>query len=82
MNVSLENTFERFFKTKTAGDVEGTMAFFSADLASYIDATLGWDFDSYDALKAVFEQYMPNWSPPARSYATGVSPTRRAPSST
>ena len=39
---------------------------------SYIDATLGWDFDSYDALKGAFEQYMPNWSPPARSYATGV----------
>lgn len=72
MNRPLEDTFERFFETKTAGDVEGTMAFFSADLASYIDATLGWDFDSYEALKAVFERYMPNWSPPARSYATGV----------
>ena len=48
------------------------MSYFSPDLASYIDATLGWDFDSYEALKDAFEQYMPNWSPPARSYATAV----------
>ncbi len=72
MTAPLENAFATFFETKTACDVEGTMAYFSPDLASYIDATLGWDFDSYDALKGAFEQYMPNWSPPARSYATGV----------
>ena len=68
----LAATLETFFETKTACDVEGTMAYFSPDLATYIDATLGWDFDSYEALKAVFAQYMPNWSPPARSYATRV----------
>jgi hypothetical protein len=50
------NTLERFFEIKTGADVEGTMAFFSPDLVSYIDATLGWDFDSYDALRGVFEQ--------------------------
>ena len=72
MTAPLENAFESFFETKTACDVEGTMSYFSPNLASYIDATLGWDFDGYDALKAVFAQYMPNWSPPARSYATGV----------
>ena len=72
MTASLATTFETFFETKTSADVEGTMAFFSPDLVSYIDATLGWDFDSYDSLKGAFEQYMPNWSPPARSYATGV----------
>jgi ketosteroid isomerase-like protein len=69
---ALAATFETFFETKTAADVEGTMSYFSTELASYIDATLGWDFDSYEALKAVFEQYMPNWSPPARSYTTAV----------
>jgi hypothetical protein len=68
----LAGELETFFETKTACDVEGTMAYFSPGLASYIDATLGWDFDSYDALKGVFEQYMPNWSPPARSYATRI----------
>ena len=72
MNGPLDTTFERFFATKTACDVEGTMAFFAPDLATYTDATLGWDLDGYDTLKRVFEQYMPNWSPPARSYTTGV----------
>jgi hypothetical protein len=68
----LAPTFDRFFATKTACDVDGTMDFFSHDLASYIDATLGWDLSGYDTLRAVFEQYMPNWRPPARSYTTGV----------
>ncbi|MGI9622700.1 MAG: nuclear transport factor 2 family protein, partial [Acidimicrobiales bacterium] len=26
--------------------------------------------DSFDALQAIFEQYMPHWGPPARSYST------------
>jgi hypothetical protein len=68
----LHDLFERFFETKTAGDVDGTMAFFARDMAGYIDATLGWDFDSYAALKAVFERYMPTWAPPARSYASKI----------
>lgn len=51
------------------------MAYFSPDLETYSDATLGRDFDSYAALKAVFEQYMPLWVPPARSYATKFTPT-------
>jgi hypothetical protein len=63
---------DRFFETKTACDLEGTMSYFAPDMASYIDATLGWDFDSYEALQAVFTQYMPNWAPPARSYATKI----------
>ena len=28
------------------------------------------DVDSFEALQAIFEQYMPNWGPPARSYST------------
>jgi len=65
-------TFDAFFETKTAADVEGTMSYFSPDLATYIDATLGWEFASYEALNEVFEKYMPNWRPPARSYATAM----------
>jgi hypothetical protein len=68
----LAGVLERFFDTKTACDVEGTMAYFSPSLASYIDATLGWDLDSYETLEGVFKQYMPNWAPPARSYATKI----------
>lgn len=68
----LAGELEAFFATKSACDVEGTMAYFSPGMVSYIDATLGWDLDSYDTLKDVFEQYMPNWLPPARSYATKI----------
>lgn len=74
----LTATLESFFETKTSCDVEATMAYFSPNLASYIDATLGWDFDSYDALQGVFAQYMPNWAPPARSYSTGVFPNEHS----
>ena len=63
---------ERFFETKTACDVDGTMAYFAPEMAADIDATLGRDFDSYEALQAVFEQYMPSWAPPAGSYASKI----------
>ncbi|MCW2894145.1 MAG: hypothetical protein JWO75_3634 [Actinomycetia bacterium] len=69
---ALRGVLERFFETKTAGDVERTMAYFAPDMVCYMDATLGWDFGSYAALKAVFEQYMPTWAPPARSYASKI----------
>ena len=68
----MDTTIETFFATKTADDVAGTMPFFSPDLVSYIHLTLGWEFDGYDVLKGVFVQYMPSWSRPGRSYATGV----------
>jgi hypothetical protein len=68
----LAATIERFFETKTSCDIDGTMAYFAPDLATYTDATLGWDFDSFQKLRDVFVQYMPGWSPPARSYATGI----------
>ena len=69
---SLTKRMEDFFRTKTSCDVAGTMSFFSPDLVTYTDATLGWDIDSFEALHAIFEQYMPNWGPPARSYSTGT----------
>ena len=69
---ALHGVLESFFETKTACDVEGTMAYFAPGMVCYMDATLGWDFDSYAALKAVFEQYMPTWAPPARSYASKI----------
>lgn len=63
---------ERFFTMKTSCDVDGTMSYFAPDLATYTDATLGWDCNSFQALRNVFEQYMPGWKPPARSYATAI----------
>ena len=68
----LATRLSEFFRTKTAADVDGTMAYFAPDMATYIDATLGWDFDSFAALKAAIQQYMPTWKPPARSYATKI----------
>jgi hypothetical protein len=71
-NSPLTSVMEDFFQTKTLCDVAGTMSYFSTDLATYTDATLGWDIAGYDMLEATFAQYMPNWSPPARSYCTAV----------
>jgi hypothetical protein len=68
----LAATLERFFEIKTSCDVDGTMSYFAPDLATYTDATLGWNLDSFQALRDVFTQYMPGWGPPARSYATGI----------
>jgi ketosteroid isomerase-like protein len=66
----LAPTLERFFETKSSGDVDGTMSYFSPDLVTYTDATLGWEFDGFHSLRGVFAQYMPGWAPPARSYST------------
>jgi ketosteroid isomerase-like protein len=68
----MAETMEDFFRIKTSCDVAGTMSFFSPDLLTYTDATLGWDIGSFEALQAIFEQYMPHWGPPARSYSTGT----------
>jgi ketosteroid isomerase-like protein len=68
----LPEVFERYFETKTARDAGGTMAFFAPDMVCYIDATLGWEFDSHAALKAAMEQGMPAWAPEARSYASKI----------
>jgi hypothetical protein len=35
-------------------------------------STQAADLDGYEVLQGVFTQYMPNWGPPARSYATRV----------
>lgn len=61
-----------FFEAKTNRDVAATMAFFSPDLVTYIDAVLGWDIAGHDALQDVFARYMPNWPATARSYPTRI----------
>jgi hypothetical protein len=74
----LHALLEEFFATKSARDVGATMKYFSPDMIAYTDATLGWDFDSYAAVKAGYEQHMPNWAPSARSYATKILALREA----
>ena len=51
--------FHSFFTAKSRHDVDATMNHFSKTTLTYIDATLGWPFYTYDALKDVFVQYMP-----------------------
>jgi hypothetical protein len=59
-----------FFDAKTRRDVDATMAFFSPDLVTYVDAVLGWDLAGYDTVRKLFAQYMPTWPDTARSYPT------------
>jgi ketosteroid isomerase-like protein len=68
---ALDRVLNTFFDTMTACDLEGTMSYLAPDMAC-IDATLGWDLDSYETLKGVLTEYMPHWGPPARSYATKI----------
>jgi hypothetical protein len=62
--------FHSFFTAKSRHDVGATMYHFSHTTLTYIDATLGWPFYTYDALKDVFVQYMPKWPPSGLSYPT------------
>jgi len=62
--------FYSFFTAKNRHDVDATMNHFSKTTLTYMDATLGWPFYTYDALKDVFVQYMPKWPPSGLSYPT------------
>ena len=70
-NTEAVDLFNRFFATKSRHDSNATMAFISRDLSVYVDATLGWELHGYDALKAVWAQYMPTWGE-GRSYPTRI----------
>jgi hypothetical protein len=62
--------FRSFFTAKNRHDVDATMNHFSKTTLTYMDATLGWPFYTYDALKDVFVQYMPKWPASGLSYPT------------
>ena len=68
----LANFMYDYFAAKTRANVAQTMSFFSPQLVTYTDATLGWDAPGYDSLKAFFQQYMPNWPAAAKSYPTRI----------
>jgi ketosteroid isomerase-like protein len=67
----IQRLFASFLAAKSAADVDGTMAFFDRSV-TYWDATAGFDFPDWAALKAVFAQYMPTWGPAAHSYETNL----------
>jgi ketosteroid isomerase-like protein len=67
-----DQLFLSFFAAKSAHSPDRTMAFFDQANTTYTDGTLGWIFPTWAALKALFEQYMPQWPPSARSYPTRI----------
>jgi len=67
-----DQLFLSFFAAKSAHSPDRTMAFFDQANTTYTDGTLGWQFPTWAALKALFEQYMPQWPPAARSYPTRI----------
>jgi hypothetical protein len=62
--------FHSFFTAKSQRNVNATMNHFSMTTLTYIDATLGWPFWTYDALKDLYVHYMPIWPPSSLSYPT------------
>ena len=70
-NKEAVDLFNRFFATKSRHDCNATMEFISRDLSVYVDATLGWELNGYDALKEVWARYMPTWGE-GKSYPTRI----------
>ncbi|MFI8205204.1 hypothetical protein [Streptomyces sp. NPDC085937] len=62
----------RYFRRKSARDLEGTMAFFAQRSSTYIDATLGWQLASWDELYDFFATYMPTWPEDSASYPVRI----------
>lgn len=65
------DVFVPYFEAKSAYDVERTMSFYSPSRTSHNDATLGWTFESWDAIRGVLTEYMPKWGD-GISYATEI----------
>ncbi len=62
---------DEYLAAKSAHSPDRTMSFFDRGNTTYVDATLGWKFPTWDSLKALFSKYMPQWPAGARSYQTG-----------
>lgn len=50
-----------YFAAKNRQALDETMAFFSPDLVTYTDSTLGWTLDGVGPLRTTFAEYMPKW---------------------
>jgi hypothetical protein len=64
--------FSAYFRDKSARDVDATMAHFTKRPFAYIDAILGWPFLTWDSLRDLFVQHMPDWPAGANSYPTRI----------
>ena len=56
---SVTALINRYLAAKSSASPDRTMAFFDQASTTYADATLGWKFPTWDSLKALFDQYMP-----------------------
>ena len=68
---STADFFASFFAAKNTHSPDRTMRFFSRDLATYTDTTLGLALDDFDSLHDLFARYMPNWGD-GRSYPVRI----------
>ncbi|MFJ3497763.1 nuclear transport factor 2 family protein [Streptomyces sp. NPDC086091] len=62
----------RFFRAKSARDPQAAMSFFAPGATTYIDATVGWSFTTWQSLYDLFASYMPNWPASGASYMTRI----------
>jgi ketosteroid isomerase-like protein len=61
-----------YFHDKARRDVDASAANFNEDPFVYIDATLGMQFPTREALRGLFAQGLPTWPAGANSYLTRV----------
>ncbi|EUC18695.1 nuclear transport factor 2 family protein [Paraburkholderia hospita] len=64
--------FSGYFAARSQHSVDGIMARFSDPRATFYDATVGWGFDNFAALKAIFAQIVPTWGVGGLSYPTRI----------
>lgn len=70
-SASMAEFLAAFFAAKNRHSADETMSFFSRDLETYTDSTLGLALDGFDSLHRLFVQYMPNWGD-GRSYPVRI----------
>lgn len=68
----LASFMKAFFAAKTRRDVDATMAFFSPDLITYTDVTVGIQSGGWTALKALLAHFMSQWPATSMSYPTRI----------
>jgi ketosteroid isomerase-like protein len=64
--------FGSLFTAKTRKDIEATHAHFHPGKTVYFDAILGWALRSNAEVRAMWEEYMPQWPAAAKSYPTRI----------
>lgn len=61
-----------YFRAKSRADVDATMAHFARHPFTYIDATIGSAFPTWDSLYGLFAAFMPAWPDGSASYPVRI----------